>query len=188
MSEETISLWALFSSAFISSTLLPGSSELMLVYFVNNSTVSLSLLLAVATTGNTLGGFSTYWLGRFFAWRFPNKKLRTEHQVAISRIQRWKPITSVFMGTSGGRSIMRRCRLSQTKSITGRTAIGHWQNGALPVYHLGSISGRGPVTRIPFNRSIRTANPKLPKIPAFKAEILVLIYYCRTISLHAGMR
>ncbi|WP_455366917.1 YqaA family protein [Kaarinaea lacus] len=93
MSDETISLWGLFSSAFLSATLLPGSSELLLAYLVANSTTSLSLLLIAATVGNTLGGFTTYLLGRFLAWRFPNKTLRREHHTAISRLQRWGSFT-----------------------------------------------------------------------------------------------
>lgn len=93
MSEEAISLWSLFSSAFLSATLLPGSSEILLVYLVANSSVSLALLLTAATVGNTLGGFSTYLLGRFLAWRFPNKTLREEHQSAITRLQRWGSLT-----------------------------------------------------------------------------------------------
>lgn len=93
MSDELISLWALFSSAFLSATLLPGSSEILLAYLVANSNVSLSLLLIVATAGNTLGGFTTYWLGRFLAWRFPNKTLRKEHHSAIVRMQRWGSLT-----------------------------------------------------------------------------------------------
>ncbi|WP_455201746.1 YqaA family protein [Kaarinaea lacus] len=93
MSEELISLWALFSSAFLSATLLPGSSEILLAYLVANSPVLPALLLIIATAGNTLGGFTTYWLGRFLAWRFPNKALRKEHQSAIARIQRWGSLT-----------------------------------------------------------------------------------------------
>ena len=93
MSEELISIWALFSSAFLSATLLPGSSEILLAYLVANSSITLSLLLIVATIGNTLGGFTTYWLGRFLAWRFPNKKLRKEHHLAIIRMQRWGSLT-----------------------------------------------------------------------------------------------
>lgn len=93
MSDELISLWALFSSAFLSATLLPGSSELLLAYLVGNSSSSLSLLLIIATAGNTLGGFTTYWLGRFLAWRFPNKTLRKEHHTAIARMQRWGSFT-----------------------------------------------------------------------------------------------
>ena len=60
-----------------------------MAYLVANSSTSLSLLLITATLGNTLGGFLTYWLGRFLAWRFPNKTLRKEHHRAIERLQRW---------------------------------------------------------------------------------------------------
>ncbi|MDX1813147.1 MAG: YqaA family protein, partial [Gammaproteobacteria bacterium] len=93
MSDEAISLWSLFSSAFLSATLLPGSSEILLAYLVANSSVSLSLLLTAATVGNTLGGFTTYLLGRFLAWRFPNKALRKEHHTAIARLQHWGSLT-----------------------------------------------------------------------------------------------
>ena len=93
MSDELISFWALFSSAFLSATLLPGSSEILLAYLVANSSSSLSLLLIIATVGNTLGGFTTYWLGRFLAWRFPNRTLRKEHHSAVVRIQRWGSLT-----------------------------------------------------------------------------------------------
>jgi membrane protein YqaA with SNARE-associated domain len=93
MSDTTISLWGLFSSAFLSATLLPGGSELLLAYLVANSIASPGLLLLVATAGNTLGGFTTYLLGRFLAWRFPNKTLRKEHHTAIARLQRWGSLT-----------------------------------------------------------------------------------------------
>jgi len=93
MSEEAISLWSLFSSAFLSATLLPGSSELLLAYLVANSSVSLAFLLVAATAGNTLGGFSTYLLGRFLAWRFPNNTLRQEHHAAVARLQRWGSVS-----------------------------------------------------------------------------------------------
>ena len=82
-------LWSLFGSAFLSATLLPGSSEVLLAYLVSTNEHSPGLLLAIATLGNTLGGFTSYWLGRFFALRFPNRKLREKHQLAISRIQHW---------------------------------------------------------------------------------------------------
>jgi membrane protein YqaA with SNARE-associated domain len=93
MSDTTISLWGLFSSAFLSATLLPGGSELLLAYLVANSVASPGLLLFIATAGNTLGGFTTYLLGRFLAWRFPNKPLRKEHHIAIARLQRWGSLT-----------------------------------------------------------------------------------------------
>ena len=83
-------LWALFFSAFISSTLLPGGSEVLLAVLNANSAHDQWLLLAVATLGNTLGGMTSWGLGRLIAYRYPGEKLkdpRTQH--AILRLQRW---------------------------------------------------------------------------------------------------
>lgn len=93
MTDSPLSLWGLFVSAFVSATLLPGSSELLLAYLTTHSRHSTLLLLAMATTGNTLGGMTTYGLGRFLAWRFPNRQLRKEHQQALARLQRWGSLT-----------------------------------------------------------------------------------------------
>lgn len=89
MNEDNIGLWGLFGSAFLSSTLLPGSSEVLLAYLVTTTQHPPSLLMVIATLGNTLGGFTSYWLGRFFAYRFPNQPLREKHQLALTRIQHW---------------------------------------------------------------------------------------------------
>lgn len=48
------------------------------------------LLLAVASAGNTLGGMTSWGIGRFVTWRFP---LRTppdeKKQRALEHIRRW---------------------------------------------------------------------------------------------------
>ena len=89
MSDNTIELWGLFGSAFLSATLLPGSSEVLLAYLITTSPLSPTLLLIIATIGNSLGGFTSYWLGRFLAYRYPQQTLRQKHQLAITRIQQW---------------------------------------------------------------------------------------------------
>ena len=89
MSDNLIELWTLFGSAFLSATLLPGSSEVLLAYLSTTSTQAPTLLIAAATIGNALGGFTSYWLGRFLAYRYPNQSLRQKHQLAITRIQHW---------------------------------------------------------------------------------------------------
>jgi membrane protein YqaA with SNARE-associated domain len=64
---EWAALAGLFSSAFLSATLLPGQSELALLallYFMPAWTLT---AIAVATVGNTLGGMTSYLIGRFFA-------------------------------------------------------------------------------------------------------------------------
>jgi len=93
MSGNITELWSLFGSAFLSATLLPGSSEVLLAYLATSSQQSPGLLIAVATLGNTLGGFTSYGLGRYIAYRFPNQTLRHNHALAISRIQHWGSFT-----------------------------------------------------------------------------------------------
>lgn len=82
-------LWALFGSAFISSTLLPGGSEVVLGYLGSQQVHPAWLLLLVATTGNTLGGMSSWLIGWLIRWRLPMKDLEPKQQQAMERIRRW---------------------------------------------------------------------------------------------------
>ncbi len=86
---ETTHYWALFSSAFISSTLLPGGSEALLLYLANESTNEWPLLWALATVGNTLGGLTSWGVGWLIARRFPGRELREHHRRGMAHIQRW---------------------------------------------------------------------------------------------------
>ena len=58
---------AQFLSAFLSATLLPGSSEAALVGLLAVGQGEPALLVAVATAGNVLGSLLNWILGRFFA-------------------------------------------------------------------------------------------------------------------------
>jgi membrane protein YqaA with SNARE-associated domain len=58
---------ALFVSAFLSATLLPGSSEAALIGLLAAGKGDPALLIAVATMGNVLGSVVNWVLGRFFA-------------------------------------------------------------------------------------------------------------------------
>ncbi len=55
--------WGLFSSAFLSATLLPGSSELVLAALVWQQPRWSIAWWAVATFGNVLGSMTSWWLG-----------------------------------------------------------------------------------------------------------------------------
>ena len=55
--------WPLFVSALLSATLLPGSSEALLIMRLGDGGKPLALL-AAATLGNLLGSLITYVLGR----------------------------------------------------------------------------------------------------------------------------
>ena len=73
-------LWGVFASAFLSSTLLPGGSEAVLAAVSLQRSHDPWLLLAVATTGNTLGGMSSWLIGRLAALRWPAELLKQPHQ------------------------------------------------------------------------------------------------------------
>ncbi len=90
MPTDDPSLWALFVSAFVSSTLFPGGSEAVLAVLSYQQAHNPWVLLAVATTGNTLGGMSTWAVGRFLDWWVPNSSIRAlTYQRAIDWLQRW---------------------------------------------------------------------------------------------------
>ena len=70
-----MSLWFLFFSAFISSTLFPGGSEAVLAYLVSESEHPLAVLVFVATMGNTLGAMTSWLIGRLISIRYSAEKL-----------------------------------------------------------------------------------------------------------------
>nr|WP_226865355.1 YqaA family protein [Enterobacter hormaechei] len=64
-----MSLASLFVSSFLSSTLLPGNSEVVLVAMLLSGVSQPWLLVLIATIGNSLGGLTNVILGRFFPLR-----------------------------------------------------------------------------------------------------------------------
>ncbi|GAL08702.1 putative membrane protein [Photobacterium aphoticum] len=68
-------LWVLFSTGFLSATLLPGGSEASLVAALSVGDHPVWVVVAIATLGNTLGGMTNYWLGRLL----PNKTSQEKH-------------------------------------------------------------------------------------------------------------
>ena len=59
-------LWALFGSSFLSATLFPGGSEVLLLGLAHTYPELIWHGWVVASIGNTLGAMSGYVLGRFF--------------------------------------------------------------------------------------------------------------------------
>lgn len=79
--------WALFSSAFLSATLLPGSSEALLLFRLNEGAAWFPLVV-VATAGNLLGSILTYAMGRAGNTALHSRVLRIdEHD--IRRAENW---------------------------------------------------------------------------------------------------
>ena len=86
-----MTLWILFTSAFISSTLFPGGSEAVLAYIANQENhYSVGLLILIATVGNTLGGMTSWGLGRLIAIKYSSENLvEPSHQAALIRIEKY---------------------------------------------------------------------------------------------------
>lgn len=64
MTEPWVALGGLFVSSFLSATLLPGNSEVVLGTIVAGTPALLWPAVGVATAGNTLGGMTSWGLGR----------------------------------------------------------------------------------------------------------------------------
>jgi membrane protein YqaA with SNARE-associated domain len=62
-------LATLFVSAFVSATVLPGNSEVVLVAVLKSFPERAAAAIAIATLGNTLGSLTTFGLGRLLPQR-----------------------------------------------------------------------------------------------------------------------
>lgn len=83
----------LFFSALISSTLLPGGSEVLLAWLVADAQYPLWLLWGSATAGNVLGSLLTWGMGYWIACRYPLKTLdKPQHQRARRWLERYGPL------------------------------------------------------------------------------------------------
>ncbi len=79
--------WSLFFSALISSTLLPGGSEALLLYRLNAGGDVMTLIL-IATAGNVLGSLITYAMGRLGNEAIHKRWLRISEQ-QTTRAEVW---------------------------------------------------------------------------------------------------
>jgi membrane protein YqaA with SNARE-associated domain len=59
-----LSLWGLFISSFLAATFLPGGSEAVLIGVLKLHPDLFWAALALGTLGNTLGGMTSYAMGR----------------------------------------------------------------------------------------------------------------------------
>jgi len=90
MTGQESALLGLFLSAFLSSTVLPGTSEVVFVVLAAQGDLPAWSLLATATAGNTLGGMSSWALGWFIGWWYPLTELsKPAQRLAVERVRRW---------------------------------------------------------------------------------------------------
>ena len=87
---QSYGLWGLFVSAFVSSTLAPGGSEVVLAYLAHEGQAPAAQLLGVASVGNSLGAVTTWGLGWLIAGRHDAARmLSPERYRAVERVRNW---------------------------------------------------------------------------------------------------
>ncbi len=64
----------LFSTGFLSATLLPGGSEAIFIAYLTQQLHPIITLIIVVSAGNTLGGMVNYWLGQLFPLKMNQNK------------------------------------------------------------------------------------------------------------------
>ncbi|NOT86380.1 MAG: DedA family protein [Methylococcaceae bacterium] len=90
MQNQLLGLTGLFTSAFVSSTLLPGGSEAVLAYMVATGDHSPAKLVTIAAVGNTLGALTTWGLGMLAAKKFPAEHLLSgKKQQALAWVRKY---------------------------------------------------------------------------------------------------
>ncbi|MDU6412348.1 MAG: YqaA family protein [Yersiniaceae bacterium] len=83
----TLAVASLFGSSFLSATLLPGNSEILLVALLTAGDTAPAALVLSATAGNTLGGLTNVVIGRFL----PAASVQRGHQLASAWLTRFGP-------------------------------------------------------------------------------------------------
>jgi membrane protein YqaA with SNARE-associated domain len=97
------SLASLFAAAFVAATLVPVSSEAAFFAVLKMHGDSLWPALAVATLGNTLGGMSSYLIGRFIGSKKPLAQLeRVRRYGAPALFFAWLPIVGDALCVASG--------------------------------------------------------------------------------------
>ena len=122
-------LGALFAASFIASTIVPLSSEAVLFGFLKLYPAEIVPALALATLGNTLGGLTSYAIGRLLPARIQTKL----DPRAIARLRRygsplaffaWLPIVGDALCIGAG--WLRLNWLSVTAFMAAGRLIRYW--------------------------------------------------------------
>jgi membrane protein YqaA with SNARE-associated domain len=91
---ELLPLTSLFASSFLSATLLPGNSEVVLIAMLLSDVSQPWLLVLIATMGNSLGGLTNVILGRFF----PLRKTSRWQEKAVGWLKRYGDLLCLLAG------------------------------------------------------------------------------------------
>lgn len=89
---DVLTYASMFGSSFLSATLLPGSSEALLIALLIAKKTSVYGLLLAASLGNTLGGLTNILIGRLL----PLKRQGRWHDTAMTWLHRMGPAALLF--------------------------------------------------------------------------------------------
>ena len=102
ISPET-GLTALFAASFLGATVLPGGSEAVLAVVLLQNPSQLWPALLLATLGNTLGGMTSYLLGRYFSRPAGERWRRlVQHHGAPMLLLAWAPVAGDLLCIAAG--------------------------------------------------------------------------------------
>ncbi|MBX3146513.1 MAG: DedA family protein [Gemmatimonadales bacterium] len=103
LGSEVAQLWALFAASFLAATLLPGGSEPALFALLRFNPEILWPALAVATVGNTLGGLTSYAIGRLLPERTTRREVEwAKRHGAPVLLFAWAPIVGDALCVAAG--------------------------------------------------------------------------------------
>ena len=98
-----LALWGLFAASFFSATLLPGHSEAALFTFLRFYPEQFWLAVGVATLGNTLGGMTSYVIGRLIPEKASARGLAWVRRYgAVSLLLAWLPVVGDALPLAAG--------------------------------------------------------------------------------------
>ena len=100
-------LWGVFLSSFLGATLLPGGSEAVLFGVLKAYPDVLWAALGLATLGNTLGGMTSFYMGRLVKQpealnRYRAAIAQVEKYGAAALLLAWAPIIGDLLCFAGG--------------------------------------------------------------------------------------
>ena len=96
-------LWALATSAFVSSTLFPGGSEAVFLLVLHNYPEAFLIAFLTATLANTAGSMTGYAIGRFLPKNIENRAIKQcEKYGAWALLFAWLPLIGDALPVAAG--------------------------------------------------------------------------------------
>jgi hypothetical protein len=133
-----VALASLFGSSFLSATLLPGNSEVLLVALLSAGSAMPAALVLSASVGNTLGGITNVIIGRFSAAAKASAWVTCCTRLAEA-LRTGRFIAE--LATGDWRCVMRFSRLAANAVGSGGLFHVYWKSGALRSYYCGNATG-----------------------------------------------